>query len=1084
MTSSSLAEQLAGALADFSGATRLYDLTVGDGCSAPARSGLLVEAFLGNDEVQGIETRDVIVLSTNAYMAPGTLLGQPASLDITLADGARCRFTGDISDVAMLGSDGGFTRYRLRLSSWLWRLGQVRNCRVWQDKTVIDIIDAVFDAYRPLARWRWSLDTGPFMARSVARSYCCQYRESDLDFVRRILAEEGLCWRMEQAGADPCLVLFADSSQASAVPDDPACAHGRRVRYHDAHAVDACDTVQALVQERRLHASLTTVLSPNYKSGLAAAASSPSRLDLPRGLPELESYDVPGQYAFTNIAQATRYADLQMEGREARAHMWRGRSTVRSLRAGTRLAVTGVPRGRTGAAPTFTVLRVLSVGANNLPASARNALAGMFGPVSELLCEVVREAVREVVHDQYPDELRATLATALELGYANWFEAIPAEAPWRPCLPGSDGRTLAKPTASGAQSAIVVGPDGRDTPNGADELHCDRLGRVRIRFHWQDTGNAGCWVRVAQRAAGGGTGMQFLPRIGQEVFVQFLENDIDRPVIVGALYNGQGEGGIAPTPGGRRDGVRPATPFERAHDHARSAQGNLAGGNSPVWHGASADPAGHRNGAAQWGIRSKEFGGPGYSQLLFDDTDGQGRVQLKCTQYASELNLGHLIHAADNYRGSFRGLGVELRTDAYGAVRAGAGLLVSSYRIGHGAARRDPSGENAPGAALLEQAATLAQDLNAAAAAHQTVGLAAHLGTMKPGMSVLSDKAAPLAAVLASVAAQVDAPVPDEPSLPGMADPLIVIAAQDGLGAVAGQSQQLVAGESASLLSGQDAQFVAGGALRVHAGQAIGMLAGAVASEQACAGLQLVAARDAIEVQAQGDELKVQARDEINVVSAHAHIDWAAAKSIVLSSAGGASITIEGGNISIACPGTLRIHAGKKSLKGPENLDYPLPRLPRSELPKRPLQFDLRLADTPGPNGHALGNTPWKIATGDKPDGLALIADDALVAQGRTGDDGKVALTAAQEEALAAAYAAHPDHTWLVYPGHVARLDVRTESPDWDEKQKLLHALHAADFSPDLHASVLEDGALAQARYAREAFEVAAASGIFPKVKK
>ena len=86
-------------------------------------------------------------------------------------------------------------------------------------------------------------------------------------------------------------------------------------------------------------------------------------------------------------------------------------------------------------------------------------------------------------------------------------------------MPGSAGRTHPRPTAAGSQSAIVVGAEGGDQPSGADELYCDRLGRVRIRFHWQDSGAATCWVRVAQRSAGGGKGNQFLPRIGQEVLV-------------------------------------------------------------------------------------------------------------------------------------------------------------------------------------------------------------------------------------------------------------------------------------------------------------------------------------------------------------------------------------------------------------------------------------------------------------------------------------------------------------------------------------------------------------------------------------
>lgn len=1076
MTSHALAQQLAYALTHFSSETRLYSLTVEDDRSTLGSDVLLVEAFYGDDAVQGLGTRDVIAVSTSAYIAPGTLLGQQASLLISLANGARTRFSGEISEAAMLGSDGGFTRYRLRISSWLQRLGQARNCRVWQDKTVIEIIDAVFSAYRPSARWRWSSDTGPFMARAVARSYCCQYRESDLDFVRRMLAEEGLCWRIEQAEDGPAVVLFADSSQASAAPEDPSSAFEGGVRYHGAHSVEERDTVQALVEERRLHASLTTVLSPNYKSRLVTAASSPSRVEQSGGLPTLESFDAPGQYAYANLEQATRYANLQMEGREARAQMWSGRSTIRTLRAGTRLTVTGLPRRQTGPAPTFTVLRVLSIGVNNLPPPARNALAELFGPAPELL--------QEFVSDDLPDDLASSAATALDLGYANWFEAVPVQFPWRPQLPGSDGCSQAKPTAFGAQSAIVVGPDGRDTPNGADELYCDRLGRVRIRFHWQENGDASCWVRVAQRSSGDGMGFQFLPRIGQEVLVQFLENDIDRPVIVGALYNGQGEGGIAPTPGGRRDASPTAPVYEQAHDHARSAQGNLAGGNSPVWHGASGDPAGHRNGAAQWGLRSKEFGGSGYSQLLFDDTDGQGRLQLKCTHAASELNLGHLIHTADNYRGSFRGLGAELRTDAYGAVRSGAGLLVSSYRIGHGAGQRDPAGENTAGIGLLQQAVKSGRTFNAAATGHLTVGLAAHLGASKPGMSVLSGESAPLEAMLKSASGDAHPAAPGDGKPPHMADPLIMVVAQDGLGAVAGQNFQVHAGETTSLTSGQNAQFVAGGVTRIHCRQAVGVLAGAVASDKGAAGLTLISARDCIDIQAQGDEMQAQARDEVDLISANAHVDWAAARSIVLSTAGGASVTIEGGNITVQCPGTLRVHAGKKSLSGPQNLNYPVPELPRSELAERPLQFNMRLADTPGPNGHALGSTPWKIVAGEKPDGLAFVDDGQLVAQGLTDEDGNVVLTEQVQQELAATYAAHPDRTWLVYPGHVVRIDVQTESFEWDEKQKLLQALHAADFSLDLHASVLADGALPQARYAKEAFEAAATNGIFPKMKK
>lgn len=924
-----LADQVSAALAAFSSTSRLVELSIGEGEHEHLSRTLLVEAFSASDAVDDIGARELIVLSTSMQLRPEALMGQAAAMHLSLADGTRTCFAGAITEVVQLGSDGGLARLRLRMTPWMWRLGQVRNSRVWQDKSVPDIVDAVFRPYRPLARWRWSAETAPFMADARPRSYCCQYRESDLDFVSRLLAEEGLSWHFEHTAEGPGVVLFADSREADAIPDDATVAVDGAIRYHGVGATERHDTVQALTASKRLHASLVSLLSYDYKAKQAVASGSPSHYRHPT-LPALESYDVPGQYAWATRAEAQRYADLRMEGHEARRALWQGRSTVRTLRAGTRLAISGAPRQAGGEAARFTVLKVTSVGVNNMPPPARHALAELFGPIPELLDQIDRACG--------PEDFALAVAQAQETGYANCFEAIEADTPWRAAC-----RDL-KPTAHGAQTAIVVGAGGSDQPSGADELHCDRLGRVRIRFQWQDEGNASCWVRVAQRAAGGGMGSQFLPRIGQEVLVQFLDNDIDRPIVIGALYNGRGEGGIAPTPGGASPSSERGSPFARANDHAASGQANLAGGNSPLWHGASGDSAAHRNGAAQWGIRSKEFGGAGYNQLLFDDTDAQGRVQLRTTCASSELNLGHLIHAADNYRGSFRGLGAELRTDAHGAVRAGRGLLVSSYQIRHSAAARDAAGDNAAGMAMLTQAATLAESFSAAATTHRTVALAAHLGAAGANASALDDKAAPLKALLTSVSGMVgsgtlEAGLADAAAkntragknkLPHSTDAVIAIAAPDGLGAVAAQAIQLANGETVTLMSGQDTQFVVGGQMRVYAGQALGVLGGAVAAGEGGVGLQLIAAKEAIDIQAQGDALTVQARDTVNVISANAHIDWAAAKKISLSTAGGANITIEGGNITVQCPGKIVVRAGKKSFLPPEKMNYPLPALPRS----------------------------------------------------------------------------------------------------------------------------------------------------------
>jgi len=519
-------------------------------------------------------------------------------------------------------------------------------------------------------------------------------------------------------------------------------------------------------------------------------------------------------------------------------------------------------------------------------------------------------------------------------------------------------------------------------------------------------------VRVAQRAAGGGMGSQFLPRIGQEVLVQFLENDIDRPVIVGALYNGQGEGGQAPTPGGKAaaGSAGAAGLFARAHDHAPSAQGNLANGHGPLWHGAAAGSGDHRSAAALWGVRSKEFGGAGYSQLLFDDTDGQGRVQLRCSHAASELNLGHLVHGADNYRGSLRGQGAELRTDAYGAVRAGAGLLVTSYAISHAAGAREAAGDNTAGIALIKQAAQLGESFSRAAGSHRTVAYASHAGAAGANASHagaaganasrLDDGAAPLKALQTALsgmvgdasleAAQADAEARNtaagEGKLPHSSAALLAVSARAGLGVTAGQGVQLASGETVTVMSGGDTQFASGGQMRVHSGQALGVLGGAVKGGDGDIGLQLVAAADAVDVQAQADTLALQARDDVQVVSANAHLNWSAAKSIKLATAGGASIVIDGGNIVVACPGKLTIHAGKKSFAGPASIGAEMPQLPRGAM-----RFDekFQLLD---PAGEPVKNMRYAItkANGARIEGVTDASGMIPLQQGFSPEDLKI----------------------------------------------------------------------------------------------
>ena len=787
------------------------------------------------------------------------------------------------------------------------------------------------------------------------RSYCVQYGESDYAFVSRLLAEEGLGWCVEEdpdAPAGHRVRLFADSQR---FPEDilsQSANGGRGIRYHRADSQEEQDAVLAFGQQRRLTSNLLSAISYDYKAKKSVTLNIPGAT--PMGgehAPQLESYDDPGLYAWANAAEAERYGRLAMEAREARQSGWLARSTVRSLRPGTHFDLIGLPLDPQQAAfeHKYLATDITHVGINNLSGETIAAIAQRLAQG-----ELIRDGEGLATGDKLtpvsaPDKLPAELLKlATERGYGNTFDAHHAVKPWRPELHDRTGaRINPRPTAPGPMSALIVGPDGQATPNGPDELWCDALGRVKVRFHWQlaeaPEDRDSCWVRVLNRQAGPGMGWQWLPRIGQEVLVDFMGGDIDRPVILGALYNGQGEGGVTATPGGQGQHeagdprFQPATDAPQEvplGDHRPSGQGNTAGGNSPAWHGAAADS--HHHPAALSGFKSKEFGGAGYTQLALDDTDQQQRLQLKTTQHSSELNLGHLIHQADNYRGSFRGTGAELRTDAWGALRAGQGLTISTWPV----TAAQPAGDMAPAMALLKQAASLAQTLNQATATHHTVQLAASLGTQGTNQSTADQQAAPLKALHKIASGMVDPKDQDAAKgdannkntstankLPHLTDPAILQAGKAGIATVAGQNLHYANGETLVLESGEDTNLAIAGKARIHSGQAIGLLAGAIKAGEGNTGVKLIAAQDDIDLQAQSDEMKFLAKKDVKLVSATQHIDFAAAKKIHLAIEGGASITIDGG-ITVQCPGTITVHASKKSFSGPDSQNYQLQTFP------------------------------------------------------------------------------------------------------------------------------------------------------------
>ncbi|MGE8656385.1 MAG: type VI secretion system Vgr family protein [Achromobacter sp.] len=923
----------------FNSDSRLYRLQ-GEG----ALASLHVEAWIAREALCGLGQLRVVALSDNAGLPLQDMISRPVTLWTTRADGSQAARSGVVREAELLAGDAGLARYRLTVVPWLWLATQRRTSRVFEGKPVLDIVRQVLDGYEGFV-YRVAADVEPALAGLAPRPYTTQYRETDYDFLTRLLAEAGLGWTVleeESVPARHVVQLFADSRHLA----EDAESAGGGIRFQRAGATESRDTVQRLARRRRRVPDSITLLGWHDSGKRAVAAQ--ARVSAADGQNEaaaLDWYEVAGHGGFADEAQARRQAGLAGEALRARAETFVGLGVVRTFRSGTRFTLRDLsalgPANEPGFEPEFALDRVEHVGINNLPPATRASLAQRLGGLDAHLALDI-DALPEPGAE--PDDAAGlrpdafVLAKAREVGYANRFEAVRCDRPWRPRLPRARGARLSgAPSVHGVHTAVVTDAEGGTQPKEQDEILRNKRGDVRIKFPWQAAGEglaASRWARVAQRQSGAGMGISFVPRIGQEVLVRFLDDDIDQPIVVGALYNGRGEGGTPATPGGRPGAKADTQVYAAARDHAPSAQANLASGNAPAWHGAAAGEDNHRNAAALSGFKSKEFGGAGYNQIVFDDTDGQLRMQIKSSQAASELNLGHLIHQAGNYRGGLRGVGAELRTDGYGAVRGGAGVLLSTYAATGASAVGDAAGV----LALAGQTDQMARSLDGVAGAHQGLRLATVQGTKGPGASVLDAEKAPLAAMHRTVSGTVagdslegargDASAKHtqaaQGKVPHPTDPVVLMAARAGLAQVAGQHLQYTAGEALHWSAGKDQNLAVMGALRLHTGQGLGIVAG-LQQGGAESGLDLISAKGNVDVQAQHDILRVQAQQDLTIGSAQTAVEYAAPKRIRIATAAGASIVLEGGNITVTAPGRIDVKTGNKQFAGPDRLPYAFP---------------------------------------------------------------------------------------------------------------------------------------------------------------
>jgi len=609
---------------------------------------------------------DITALSPDTHLELKALLGQPVLLELLTQD-SRTELRpwhGHVTDAALLGSDGGLARYRLVVQPWMAFLAHRTDSRVFQGLSVPAIIDTVFAGYSGQGRlapaWRWDLaDASVYPERSL----CIQYQESDLAFVQRLMLEEGLFGWWEHSGApdtpDLGLHEFVIADHNGALTDNPQ----PRVRYTQSHVSLPVDSLTRWQRARSVQAGALTLASRDVRS-LSLRDCAEAAIE--GGPGELALHDVPGTYAYESRTQGERLARVQMQAIEAHRERVRASGPWRRAAVATRFTLTDHPvhDGSDAARDGFVILGVEHRARNNLSADQQAAIDALLGAPEREPGSPGANASDEPLHECH------LLAQPARL-------AVRACALDERALP--DARLCPRPLLRGVQTAVVVGC--------AEPLHTERDHRIKVQFHWQRGSRSShrldspeaerapasdgsyTWVRVAEQAAGANWGSVFTPRLGQEVLVAFSGGDIDRPVVLGSLYNGRG---------------------------VANAQGNqvLTGaatsvGSAPAWFPGSAPqgrwPA-HAHNQVLTGYKSQELaasasGLAGCNQLVFDDTAGQGRVELSSTSARTRLQLGHLRHQIDNRRLNTRGHGLDLASAAWGAVRAGRGLLVSAWRL-------------------------------------------------------------------------------------------------------------------------------------------------------------------------------------------------------------------------------------------------------------------------------------------------------------------------------------------------------------------------------------------------------------------
>lgn len=835
---------------------------------------------------------ELLCLSTNAHIALKQFIGCQVAIDQVTDMGQFFRTTGIITEASQGQSDGSLTIYNLTLKdpTALWH--KRRNSRVFMNKSVRDISEILFKEWQgksPLFASSLTLDTSGLTKDYDVRPFVMQSNESDYGFLTRLWRSEGINWLVDEsqllvadpnASIQPQVLRLIDENQNYKALDR------RSLRYQRSSATEQFDTITQVKAERRLQPTSVHIqrwqadaLQQEEGSGSVQGTQKHSEhydnasLNLedawhvsPAWMQDLKGEDQATPSGNSQIEQLNQHINAY---HHLSSKQFTVAGNIRDAQVGYWFELNDHPEldQHDSADKEFLILSKHYYNQNNLPKELQQQLEHLL-PEDKLKATELDTQNPEQRHFAELNVVRCNV------------KAVPEYNPL-------EHRPVAYP-----QRAKVVGLEG-------ESIHVDQWGRIKVRFlftraddHSHD-GGAGsndndtdsAWVDVLTPWAGAGYGARFLPRVGEIVVIDFFDGNIDRPFVVGRIHEAE----------------RHPTQFDQK-------------GQLPDTKKLS-------------GIRSEEVDGKGFNQLRFDDTTGQISAQLQSSHAASQLNLGNLSHPKDKAESDGRGEGFELRTDQWGAVRAGSGLLISTHKQDQAQGVHLDASEAKQ---QIEGGLSNAKALSEVAKNQQTDPLE-HLENLKSFIEKLEQQ--------------------DNAKAKTFKDAIMLLASPNSIAVASNEDIHLSADGQLNQTAGDSINLSTQKNLIAHAQNKISLFA-------AQEGARLYAGKGKVEIQAQGDGADLIARKAVQVISTEDKIEATASKEIVLT-AGGSQVRITGSGIFMTTGGKFEVKAGQHKFMGGAEVGMNLQGLPAYEAYNE--RFKMLL-----PSGEPLSFIDYKISSEGK----------------------------------------------------------------------------------------------------------------------